>query len=383
MCTKTLTVMNKNHPVLDFLYDTECHYVEKILECREIDYAPLAFFDREGNVTRTTVTDWWRGRAIPASRQRIRGMLFDLDIDSTFELLDASNGLSLSDRYWIDDPQSPKRWEDINFFDNDFSGDLGFYTLGQEDCLVVNPSFMSPDATTGGNLQKKWVIEDGQRMLVKSGEAQVKQEAYNEVVATCLYRRLLPTDEYVPYRIHKERGSTFCICPNMLGEDEEFIPAYQVLKRFGRPNGQSDWQFAVSGFERCGLDSVEEFLSKMLVCDFIMGNFDRHLNNFGVIRNVETLECTRFAPLFDSGNSLWCDKWLLDNPIDYEYVALPFAQSSETDPRRLARFDWFAPERLEGFVDEAASILEKAPNLPDGRIERIRIGMEAQIDKLM
>ena len=38
---------------------------------------------------------------------------------------------------------------------------------------------------------------------------------------------------------------------------------------------------------------------------------------------------------------------------------------------------------LEGFVDEAVSILGMNPDLSDGRIERIRIGMEAQINKLM
>lgn len=45
----------------------------------------------------------------------------------------------------------------------------------------------------------------------------------------------------------------------------------------------------------------------MIVCDSIIANTDRHLRNFGFIRDIDTLEW-RFAPLFDSGNSLWYDK---------------------------------------------------------------------------
>jgi len=35
-----------------------------------------------------------------------------------------------------------------------------------------------------------------------------------------------------------------------------------------------------------------------------MLNEDRHLNNFGVIRNVENLEWIDTAPIFDTGQSL-------------------------------------------------------------------------------
>ena len=39
--------------------------------------------------------------------------------------------------------------------------------------------------------------------------------------------------------------------------------------------------------------------------DFIISNSDRHLNNFGIIRDSNTLKCLRPAPRFDSGNSMF------------------------------------------------------------------------------
>ncbi len=41
----------------------------------------------------------------------------------------------------------------------------------------------------------------------------------------------------------------------------------------------------------------------MIVLDYIIANEDRHLNNFGLLRNAETLEWYGFAPIYDSGSS--------------------------------------------------------------------------------
>ena len=46
----------------------------------------------------------------------------------------------------------------------------------------------------------------------------------------------------------------------------------------------------------------------MITVDYLLVNEDRHQNNFGVIRNAETLEYLGPAPLYDSGTSLWSDK---------------------------------------------------------------------------
>lgn len=42
----------------------------------------------------------------------------------------------------------------------------------------------------------------------------------------------------------------------------------------------------------------------MFILDFLIMNEDRHLNNFCIIRDVNTLEWLSFAPIFDNGQSL-------------------------------------------------------------------------------
>lgn len=69
--------------------------------------------------------------AIPASRDRIRDALRELELASTQLLLDKCLGLSLSDQYWICPTSSGVRWEEVNFFQNAFSDDVGNILLGR------------------------------------------------------------------------------------------------------------------------------------------------------------------------------------------------------------------------------------------------------------
>lgn len=192
----------------------------------------MALADSKGIVTRRALNDWWRRRAIPASRHQIQQLLDSLNLNSTLELAEENFGLSLSDRYWINNSKNPLKWEDVNFFDNDFTDDLGMLTLGQESS--GNPNLMSPNSTLGGDLNKKWKIVNGRRILVKGGTGSTRQEVLNEVVATALYNRLLSRNDYVPYFLFEENGRIYSACENMLGQDEELVTAYDVLSTRGK-----------------------------------------------------------------------------------------------------------------------------------------------------
>lgn len=93
------TLMNKNHPVVSFRYDRDIHAVVKIVDVHDLRYAPVALADSKGIVTRRALNDWWRRRAIPASRHQIQQLLDSLNLNSTLELAEENFGLSLSDRY--------------------------------------------------------------------------------------------------------------------------------------------------------------------------------------------------------------------------------------------------------------------------------------------
>ena len=53
-----------------------------------------------------------------------------------------------------------------------------------------------------------------------------------------------------------------------------------------------------------GIKDAREKLENMYILDFLILNEDRHLGNFGIIRDVNTLEWLDVAPIFDNGQIL-------------------------------------------------------------------------------
>lgn len=387
-------LMNKNTPVLSFDYDLENHKALDIRELINPEAAPLGLPDRQGKITRGELNYWWRHRAIPASRAQVDRLLENLQLESTLELAEKSFGLSLSDRYWLNDEDDPHTWDEVNFFDNDFTDDLGFLTLGQDSAGsspdapdYASISLSSPNSTLGGDLLKKWKIIDGERVLLKAGVGFANQEPYNEVIATELHGRIMGAGEYLPYQLFEDTRRVYSACANMLGPDEELVAAWDLVRNVKQSNNLSDLQFYVKRCEDLGLDPDEVMtaLAKMFAADFVIANRDRHYRNFGVIRNVETLEVTRLAPVFDTGSSLWSDAELLGIPRDFDYVAKPFKGGMKPlDQLRLfdGRLDWYDRAALEGFPERVAQVLGSNPNIPEQRIETIVRAVEDKLRML-
>lgn len=53
------------------------------------------------------------------------------------------------------------------------------------------------------------------------------------------------------------------------------------------------------------MTNIRQFLEYQILTDFIITNIDRHLNNFGIIRDSKTFHFIKPAPIFDSGNSMF------------------------------------------------------------------------------
>ena len=84
------------------------------------------------------------------------------------QVISRNLGLSLSDHYWVKPAGSNLSWDEVNFFENDFSPDVGDALLGKLS-KTSDIDLRSPDWTCDGNLRKRWAILDGKRCLVKAG----------------------------------------------------------------------------------------------------------------------------------------------------------------------------------------------------------------------
>ena len=52
-------------------------------------------------------------------------------------------------------------------------------------------------------------------------------------------------------------------------------------------------------------EEFDRFISYQIMTDYLMTNTDRHMNNIAIMRDPDTLQILGFAPIYDSGNSMF------------------------------------------------------------------------------
>lgn len=363
------TLMNKNRPLAEIeLADNG--YIIGINKIQDPAAFPVGVIDDSLKNTVGRLNSWWHGRAIPASRDGLQFVLHTYGIENTAALAVKSLGLSLSDQYWIKPEGSDITWQDVNFFTNDFSKDLGeaFFSRGSSK-PDINP--MTPDANSNGWLKKKWVIAGGEKYLAKAGSAPLMQQPYNEVAAAQIMSAL--GIEHVDYKLISEHGRPLSLCRNFITEDTEFVPAYLIRNVLPKSNNDNDYTHFLKCADKLQIPKVREHLDQLLAIDFIIENTDRHFGNFGFIRDVNTLKFIGPAPIFDSGTSLWCEA--LNSEIGSWQKCMPFKETHK-EQRKLIFSYKLNYEALTECAETVHNVLNTSPYLDPERVEKITAAVD-------
>lgn len=364
--------MNKNKKVFDFVYDEEEHFIvnfERNYPENE-DYAPFGLI-KMNEIDKVEFNKWWKNRQIPASRKGFKEVLHNSNVydQDNFDLLDAkAYGLSLSDQYWVKGVEEEISWESINFFDNEFSEDIGkiLFNGGK---TALNLNLNTPDMTSNGNYEKRWKIIDGERYLLKAGSKIYNQEPFNELIATKLYERLLNKDEYVEYSVIFDDDKAISKCKNFITKDTELVPAWKINEYYEFLDDEDKYTHYIRCLNNLGIKDAETLTDKMIVCDYIIANKDRHFNNFGVIRDVNTLKFIDVAPIFDNGCSLWYDE--NDMYVGEFFLTKPFEEYEKKQLSLVKKLEWLDISKLEDFPNEVKTILSMDKLLSKERINKI------------
>ena len=123
----------------------------------------------------------------------------------------------------------------------------------------------------------------------------------------------------------------------------------------------------------------------MIVLDYIIANEDRHLNNFGLLRNAETPEWLGFAPIYDSGSSLGYDKLTTEIRIGKNIDCKPFKKKHKEQLDLVTSFDWIDFSKLSDAGDIVREVFSdpKAKELiSESRKEAIAQMVERHIESL-
>lgn len=311
--------------------------------------------------------EWLNNRGLPVTRQRIDVEFMYMDSKSTFQYMLNNYGLSLTDHYWLKPYQSSDTWETINLYTNDFKSAYSLNLRDDKTTIAGKTNFV-PSASLKGDLKKKWIIDqNGIRRLVKGNYNNTCRQSLCEVLATEIHKRQ-GKFEYTPYSLIEISSDASkiigCESPNFTSIDTELVSAIEIIDSVKKDNSSNYYETYIAACALHGIDEsyIRAFTEYQILTDFIITNIDRHLNNFGIIRDSKTLQFIKPAPIFDSGNSMfykgtiYTDDGLLNIDVTsfkkkeiqlLEYVTNPLLVDIDLLPTEQEVFDLFMQDTAE------------------------------------
>lgn len=380
-------LMNKDVEVMTLEYDSISCSFTKIYNVSNMEYAPyiISRISNDNDALLKRASRWFLGRGIPSWRDRLDLLLHRLNIIAPNELLNKAFGLSLSDQYWLKPFDTNIKYDDVNFFDNDFDySEFLEASLSKNSSTIINEnSLKTPNNTTDGMLKKAWVIEDGIRYLLKSGYKTEVLQPFNEVLASEICKRL--GFNHVTYTLDLYKNTVVSKCPCFINKDIELVTAYQVVSDIWDFNVDS-YEKYISKLEEMGINDARREVENMFILDFLIMNEDRHLNNFGIIRDVDTLKWVYVAPIFDNGQSLNINYYSEDElhvtgEGRFFYEVRSFDEIIKV-VKDIKRIDVSKLEGIPEWFDNLLHQYQEFTHISNERINKLCILLNHQINKL-
>lgn len=363
------------------------------LEEGGLSLLPLSF---DGEATDERLLEWVRRRRIPKNRAYVDEILRSCGIESDDpkSIIDVSKGLSLNDSYWVVPQGFAGTFEEWNLYDNELSAGLQLvaYTGVASDALADGG--IPSELTNSGMFPKAWRAQGAKRLLYKAGHlfegANVGKEPYSEYLASQVALRM--GLDAVRYDLDVWNGKLCSTCELFSSKKAAFVPfGFAVPSDRFRTMGLRD---ALAFYARLGRDELEKFKS-MLVFDALVCNEDRHMGNYGVLRDSAMGAVSGMAPLFDHNMSLFAGAmpdevrvdWMLDKAsLGHGAFAPSLDQQAALviGPVQKEQLS-----RLEGFTFERHPVMDRfAENdarnyFGEGRLDVLNCYLERRAEALL
>ena len=385
-------LMNKTTKIAKISFNNETNTVTDILDEIHPNFAPLECY-KDNKLNLSCISAWFKGRGIPSWRDELYDLLDNLSVDNKDILLNKAFGLSLSDQYWMNPVDKPMDWNDINFFTNAFnSHDFKEACFENKVFKKDVVDLYTPNNTSDGMLKKAWIVDnDTKRYLLKGSLKQMDLEPFCEILASKIAEVIQL--HHVDYKIDIIGGKPVSKCECFIDQNSELLSAFSILWKEGidlkKENAIDIYNKYVKILEKHGIEDVKEKLAKMYILDYLIVNKDRHLGNFGVIRNVNDLEWKCIAPIFDSGQSMYSQSKLYeynfqnakgtffnDKDCDFEIILNTVLKDVEFQINKI---------KLLEVANEWKKILKiytKYTNMIDEKIDALYDGLIYRIEKL-
>lgn len=277
----------------------------------EINESLVPFRLRGGDIE-----GWLSSRAIDRHRTNSRLLKKALRLSGAedAEVALKFNAATITDSYWFRPEGSDLKYDDIRFTFNNFDKLALFGDLNSAN----NPDSRTPELTNIGSFEKCWRLEDGAWWLYKQGNS---DELFSEFFICKLGCKL--GFDMAEYRL----DSGYIKSLDFTGGASVNFEAAE-----GFMAGNEDYDKNFSRIYEMSPEFAEQYL-RIIYLDTLVFNFDRHTQNYGVLRDVESGKVLGMAPNFDNNIALLARGGLRNTDRKNDKLIELFIKLLHTDPR--------------------------------------------------
>ena len=282
------------------------------------------------------VEGWLAGRAIDSHRTNSRLLKKALRLKRTDDVQTALavNAATVTDRYWFKPEGSTAVYEDIRFKENYFDQ---LALRGDPDSFSRKPS-RTPELTNRGSFEKCWKLIDGKWWMYKNGN---ENEYFSELFICKLGEKLglnmahyeMDGDYIRSMDFTDSAAVNFEPIRSLMDDDEDYENCFNAI-----------------------YDLSPEFAKQYLLLiwmDSVCYNMDRHTENFGFIRDIDTGEIISLAPNYDNNIALIAKGYPTDKTRQHDGLIRflsEFIKNSETAREMYREMD--LPEITEEIINK-------------------------------
>lgn len=249
------------------------------------------------------------------------------------------NCISLKDFYWVTESLEDT-WDSYNLFARHL-GDIIDISLLGKNFTVTNTELVCNDISTDGVAPKAWVRANNEFYLYKGGDG---KSAQNEVIASKALAEL--GFDVLDYELSSYHGVEVSKCLCFTNENTGFVTAGNYCMNY-------ELKELIEG-------SYKDAFWTMILCDYLVGNSDRHEDNWGFLFDQNRM-ITGLCPIFDFDHAFEVKEEFLCLPlqlIGHKNVTMKEAACSavkylKIDVANLVDTSScnFVKERLLGLID--------------------------------
>jgi hypothetical protein len=157
------------------------------------------------------------------------------------------------------------------------------------------------------------------------------------------------------------------VCEDFITADTELVSAWHITHTEKQRSNVSNYQHYIACAEHLGIPGMVHSIDQMMVLDFLLCNQDRHYNNFGAVRNAETLQWMGAAPIFDCGTSVWYDTPTNLIRAREDSKTKPFRGKHFDQIKLVTDFSWVDTGALRDIGEEFHEILRPSAYIDEAR----------------